>query len=74
MESKNAKFLENDLISGSDQSQDLVSVKDQPSTSSQRLIIVHNTPQVQPDVEQQIIKDPQEVDDFSIGDVTLDIP
>ena len=28
MESRNAKFLENDLISGSDQFQDIVSEKD----------------------------------------------
>ena len=58
MESRNAKFLENDLISGNDQSQDLVSMRDQPSTSSQRLVIVHNVPQVQPDLEQSIIEDP----------------
>ena len=58
VESRNAKFLENDLISGSDQSQDLVYVGDQHSTSSQRLVIVHNTPQVQPYVEQPIIEDP----------------
>ena len=74
MESRNAKFLENDLISGSDQSQDLVSMRDQPSTSSQRLVIIHNTPQVQPDVEQPIIKDPQAANDFPVDEVTLDIP
>ena len=56
MESRNVKFFEHNLISGSDQSQDLVFVMDQPSTSSQRvfvrhqpstsnqrLVIVHNT-------------------------------
>ena len=64
MESRNAKFFENDLISGSDQSQDLVYVRDQPSTSSQRLVIIHNTPQVQLDVEWPIIEDPQATDDF----------
>ena len=47
VESKNAKFFENDLISGSDQSQDLVSMRDQPSASSDRLVIIHNVPQVQ---------------------------
>ena len=55
MESRNAKFLENDLISGSDQFQDIVSEKDhyegQPSGSSDILIIIH-TPQVQPSVRQ----------------------
>ena len=53
MESRNAKFLENDLISGSDQFQDIVSEKDhyegQPFGSSDRLIVIH-TPQVQPSV------------------------
>ena len=55
MESRNVKFLENDLISGSDQFQDIVSEKDryegQPSGSSDRLIVIH-TPQVQPSVRQ----------------------
>ena len=46
VESKNAKFLENDLISGSNQSQNLVYVRDQPSTSSDRLVIIHNSPKV----------------------------
>ena len=45
MESRNAKFLENDLISGSDQFRDIVSEKDhyegQPSGSSDRLIVIH---------------------------------
>ena len=64
VESRNAKFFESDLIDGSDQL----------STSSQRLVIIHNTPQVQPDVKQLIIEDPQAVDDFPIDEVTLDIP
>ena len=44
VESRNTKFLENDLMSGSDQSEDLVYVRDQPSTLSDRLVIIHNTP------------------------------
>ena len=55
VESRNAKFLENDLINGSDKFQDIVYEKDhykgQPSGSSDRLIIIH-TPQVQPSVRQ----------------------
>ena len=55
VESRNEKFLENDLISGSDQFQDIVYEKDhyegQSSGSSDRLIVIH-TPQVQPSVRQ----------------------
>ena len=55
MESRNAKFLENDLIIGSDQFQDIVyendHYEDQHSGSSDRLIVIH-TPQVQPSVRQ----------------------
>ena len=55
VESRNAKFLENTLISGSDQFQDIVYEKDhyegQSSGSSNRLIVIH-TPQVQPSVRQ----------------------
>ena len=61
MESRNAKFLNNDLISGSDQFQDIVSKKDhyegQPSSSSDRLIVIH-TPQVQPSVRQPFLEVP----------------
>ena len=74
VESRNAKFLENDLISGSDQSQDLVSMRDQPSTSSQRLVIMDNITSVQPDVEQPIIEDPQAADDLPVDEVTPDMP
>ena len=45
VESRNAKFLENDLISGSDQTQNLDSGNDQSgsqaSTSSQRLVVIY---------------------------------
>ena len=74
VESRNAKFLENDLISGSDQSQDLVSMRDQPSTSSQRLVIMDNITSVQLDVEQPIIENPQATDDLPVDEVTLDMP
>ncbi|RVW58749.1 hypothetical protein CK203_116857 [Vitis vinifera] len=51
VESRNAKFLKNDLISGSDRFQDVVCERDhidaQPSTLSDRLIVIHNVPQVQ---------------------------
>ena len=65
MESRNAKFLKNDLISGSDQFQDIISEKDhyegQPSTSSDRLIVIH-TPQVQSSVRQPFPEVPHIVD------------
>ena len=58
LESRNAKFLENDIISGSDLSRNSVSQKDHPesSTSSDRLLITHNIPQVQLGVEQPIVE------------------
>ena len=50
VESRNAKFLEYDLVSGSHQFRNIVSDIDhtgsQPSTSSDRLFVVHNTIQV----------------------------
>ncbi|KAK2420702.1 putative mitochondrial protein [Trifolium repens] len=67
VESRNAKFLEDHLISGSDQIRNIVSVHDhiesQPSVSGDRLVAVHNIPQVQMDVDQPpIIEIPQNVD------------
>ena len=63
VESRNAKFLENDMISGRDRFRDLIHVHDhmktQPSMSYDRLVIVHNTPQVPISVEQPIIEVPQ---------------
>jgi len=50
MESTNVKFLENDLISGSDQLRDLGfeidHIESYPSMSSERLVVIH-IPQVQ---------------------------
>ena len=78
MESRNAKFLENDLISGSDLTRNIVSEKDhsesQPSTSSDRLVIVHNTPQVQIGVEQPIVEVPQAADDILVDQVVQEFP
>ena len=56
MESRNTKFLKNDLLSETGQSQNTISKKSQPSTSSEKLVIIHNTPQVQMGVEQPIIE------------------
>ena len=65
MESRNAKFLENDMINGRDRFMDLIPAHDhietQPSTSYDRLVIVHNTLQVPISVEQPIIEVPQVV-------------
>ena len=45
MELRNAKFLENDLISGRDMSQNISLEKDhndtQPSTSDNQVIVIH---------------------------------
>ena len=50
VKSRNAKFLENDMINRRDQFKDLIPTHDhtksQPSTSSDRLVIVHHTPLV----------------------------
>ena len=48
VESRNAKFLENDLISGRAQFQNIIFEKDhydiQPSTSGSKMIVIYNTP------------------------------
>ena len=73
VESRNAKFLENDLISGSDQFQDIVYEKDhyegQPSGSSDRLIVIH-TPPVQPSVRQPFPEVPHITDIDPIDQVS----
>uniref|UniRef100_A0A2N9GUX4 Retrovirus-related Pol polyprotein from transposon TNT 1-94 n=1 Tax=Fagus sylvatica TaxID=28930 RepID=A0A2N9GUX4_FAGSY len=78
VESRNAKFLENDLISGSDQTRNIVSENDhsesQPSTSSDRLGIVYSTPQVQTGVEQPIIEVPQAADDIPVDQDLVELP
>ena len=78
MESRNAKFLENDLISGSDRFQDIVYEKDhidaQPSTSSDKLIVIHNAPQVQTGDRQPIIEVSQIANDNPVDQVVQDSP
>ena len=78
MESRNVKFLENDLISGSDQTRNIVSEKDhsesQPSTSSDRLVIVNSTCQVQTGVEQPIVEVPQAADDIPVDQIVQELP
>ncbi|KAL6317320.1 hypothetical protein AAG906_030073 [Vitis piasezkii] len=83
VESRNAKFLEYDLVSGSNQFRNIVfdidHTKSQPSTSSDRLFVVHNTPQVQTGVErtiaevQPIIEVPQVVDNIPIDQVDQEL-
>ena len=78
VESRNEKFLENDLISGSDQTKSIVSEKDhskyQPFISSERLVIVHSTPQVQTGVEQPIVEVPQAADDIPVDQIVQELP
>ncbi|RVW25894.1 Retrovirus-related Pol polyprotein from transposon TNT 1-94 [Vitis vinifera] len=84
VESRNAKFLEYDLVSGSDQFRNIVSdidhTESQPSTSSDRLFIVHNTPQVQSGVErtitevQPVVEVPQVVDNIPVDQIDQEFP
>ena len=72
------------MVSGSDQFRNIVSdidhTESQPSTSSDRLFIVHNTPQVQTGVErtidevQPVIEVPQVVDNIPIDQVDQELP
>uniref|UniRef100_A0A803KS92 Retroviral polymerase SH3-like domain-containing protein n=1 Tax=Chenopodium quinoa TaxID=63459 RepID=A0A803KS92_CHEQI len=66
VESRNAKFLKNDLVSGSDEFRDNFSEKDHvevsPINLSDRMVIVH-VPQVQPGVMQPVANEiPQNAD------------
>ncbi|RVW64591.1 hypothetical protein CK203_048481 [Vitis vinifera] len=90
VESRNAKFLEYDLVNGSNQFRNIVSdidlIESQPSTSSDKLFVVHKTPQVQTGVEQTIaevqpitedqpvIEVPQVVDNISVYQVDRELP
>ncbi|RVW72857.1 Retrovirus-related Pol polyprotein from transposon TNT 1-94 [Vitis vinifera] len=68
VESRNAKFLEYDLVSGSDQFRNIVSdidhTESQPSTSSDKLFIVHNTPQEFPDTSGQQVEPHTSLEDI----------
>ncbi|EOY03851.1 Uncharacterized protein TCM_019054 [Theobroma cacao] len=59
VESRNAKFLENDLIRRNDQSQNLIFEKNhcdiQTPISSDRLIVIHNTHQIQMEIIEQLV-------------------
>ena len=84
MESRNAKFLEYDLVSGSNQFRniafDIDHTESQFSTSNDRLFVVHNTPQVQMGAEQTIvevqlvIEVPQAVGNISVDQVDQELP
>ena len=49
-------------------------MRDQPFTSSDRLVVIHNTPQVQPGAKQPIIENPQAADNLPVDEIVLDIP
>ncbi|KAL4304232.1 hypothetical protein GQ457_10G014510 [Hibiscus cannabinus] len=68
VDSRNAKFLENDSVSGSDLSRNSISVY-QPSTSSERLVIIYNTPQAQTGVEQPINEVPQPAENTPVDQI-----
>ncbi|KAL4354134.1 hypothetical protein GQ457_06G003750 [Hibiscus cannabinus] len=73
VESRNAKFLENDSVSGSDLSWNSIHV-DQPSTSSERLVIIYNTPQAQTGVEQPINEVPQPAENTPVDQIVHENP
>ena len=70
VESRNVKFLENDLASGGD----LFSERVQPSTSKERLVVIQNIPQVQMGVAQPINDDPQTTTSNVVDQVVHQVP
>ena len=78
MESRNTKLLENDMISGRDRFRDLIPVHNhmetQPSSSYDRLVIVHNNPQVPIIVEQPIIEVPKISENLLVDQQVQDLP
>ncbi|KAL4333668.1 hypothetical protein GQ457_07G003260 [Hibiscus cannabinus] len=73
LESRNTKFLKNDSVSGSDLSRNFIPV-DQPSTSSERLVIIYNTPQAQTGVEQPINEVPQPAENTPVDQIVHENP
>jgi len=75
VESRNAKFLENDLISGSDQFQNISSEMDhyeaKPSGTGNRLVVIP-TPQVKMGVRQPVIEVPQAVESDHVDQVVCE--
>ena len=76
LESRNAKFLKNDVINGSDLPRNIVPEQNhlEPSTSSDRLVSIHNTPQVQLGVEQLITEVPHVADNDPGDQITQELP
>ena len=70
VESRNAKFLENDLACGND----LFSKREQPSTSKDRLVIIQNIPHVQMGVAYPINDDPQTTAGNVVDQVVHQVP
>ena len=70
MELGNAKFLENDLASGSDLSFE----REQPSAFGERLVIIQNIPHIQMGVVQPVNEDPQTSVGNSIDQVVHKVP
>ena len=78
VESRNAKFLENDLISGRDLSQNICLEKDhsdtQLTTSENQVIVIHNVPQDQSNIMTPIVDIQQtENDNIEIPQMTDDL-
>ena len=69
VESRNAKFLVHDFTNGSD----LSSEREKPSTSSERLIVIQNIPQVQMGVSQSINDNPQTITGNNVDQVVHEV-
>ncbi|PON86720.1 hypothetical protein TorRG33x02_175520, partial [Trema orientale] len=66
------------MINGRDRFRDVIPTRDhaetQPSTSSERLVIVHSTSQVQIGVEQLVTKIPQIAENFPVDQQVQELP
>ena len=74
VELRNVEFPENDLASVNDQFQNIISEREQPSPTSEGLVIIQNTHQVQTSVAQPIIEDPQPIIDNPTYQVVHKVP